>query len=470
MKKYLYIAVAALSLAACSKQLNQEPATSVSTTTAITTIEDLGNAINGAYYIATYGDQMTLSSELAIYADELGPDSFVKNGSGQFAQKIHERSVTNNDSYPAYYYIYKGLANINQALVAADALKKEFDGSEIIAAYEAELYGMRGLFHFELAKLFAPIPTSNNTANTNGIVLSTEVYPLEYKGARETLDKTYEQIVSDLTKCIDSGFNKEKNVGHVNYWAALAIRARAYLYWGKNAEALADAKAVIDGSPYQLYTRDNYVASWTKNDPDEAIMQYVTSTEYNAQRYAPGYYTIPDGYTEYLVTDEFYDFMKADPNDIRSEMVQELTSADGSFTGKFPVKYPGKEGAQIPAYDNNIKVCRLSEMFLIAAEAEVKLNHVESAAGYLNTLRENRIAGYDSEAVTTTSIDDIINERRKELFAEGQIAFDYWRNGKTFKSGAANYSPTDNHNVLPIPKEETDICGDILVQNPGYGR
>lgn len=259
-------------------------------------------------------------------------------------------------------------------------------------------------------------------------------------------------------------------MGHVNYWAAKAIRARVNLYWGKNDEALADAEDVIKNSPYKLYSIDNYVSSWTKNDPDEAIMQYVTSTDYNAQRYAPGYYTSPDGYTEYLVTDEFFAFMKADPKDVRSNMVAELTSTDGKFTGKFPTKYPGKEGAQIPMYDNNIKVCRLSEMYLIAAEVNVKKNNAAVAKTFLNTLRKNRIEDYDATKYPDPTIDDIINERRKELFAEGHIAFDYWRNGKTFKSGPTEYAPNDNRNVLPIPKEETDICGEILVQNPGYGR
>ncbi|MCQ2118064.1 MAG: RagB/SusD family nutrient uptake outer membrane protein [Bacteroidales bacterium] len=465
MKKLVYIAFAVVTLCACSKQLDQEPSTSTSTSTAITSVADIDYAINGAYYLATGGDQMTLTAELAIYADELGPDSKVDKGSGQYAQKIHERSITNNDSFNAYYYIYKALANVNKAIKVAETLNEEGVESRI-----AELYGMRGLFHFELAKLFAPIPTSNNTSNTNGIVLSQDVYPLDYKAGRATLDNTYKAIVDDLTECINSGENKDKVVGHVNYWAAKAIRARVNLYWGKYDDALADAVDVIENSPYKLYTIDNYVSAWTKHDPDEAIMQYVTTTDYNAQRYAPGYYTSPDGYTEYLVTDEFYEFMKADPKDVRSNMVAELTSADGSFTGKFPTKYPGKEGAQIPMYDNNIKVCRLSEMYLIAAEVWVKKGTPASGKKYLDQLRENRIEGYDAKSSTNPTIDDIINERRKELFAEGQIAFDYWRNGKSFTSGPAEYKPDNNKNVLPIPKEETDICGDILVQNPGYGR
>ena len=70
--------------------------------------------------------------------------------------------------------------------------------------------------------------------------------------------------------------------------------------------------------------------------------------------------------------------------------------------------------------------------------------------------------------VATTDIDDIINERRKELFAEGQIAFDFWRNGKTIRVDVREFAPDNNYNVLPIPKEELDYNGPILQQNPGF--
>ncbi len=463
MKKFFYTILAVGVLGAC-QTLDQEPSTSITADTAIQSVTDLSNAVNGAYYLATYGDKMTLASELAIYADELGPDSKVDKGSGQFAQKIHERSITSNDSWNAYSYLYRAIANINKAIVKGEALEDQ----EGAAPYLAELVGLRGLFHFHLATFFAPIPTSGSS-NTLGIVLSTEVYPLDYVGERASLDATYDQIVKDLTTYINSGYNKEMGNGHLNHWGALAIRARANLYWGKYAAALADAKEVIEKSPYTLYTRENYVSVWTGDEGSEIILQYLQDDDYNAQRYAPGYYTHPDGYTEYLVTDDFYNFMKANPNDIRSNMVAYRDTETGKGNpGYFPMKYPGKKGSNVPLYSHSIKVVRLAEMYLIAAEAALKSvnDSGATAAGYLNDLRKTRIEGYTD--VSTTDIDDIINERRKELFAEGQIAFDYWRNGKSITIDAHTYAPGANENVLPIPTEELDIAGDILKQNPGY--
>ena len=323
MKKIFYAVFALAALTAC-ESLDQEPSTSISAETAIESVTDLSYAVNGAYYQATGRGQLSLVAEMAIYADELGPDSMVKNGSGQYAQRIHERSITPLDSWGAYAPLYRGLAAINKALQKAESLEDQ----EGAAPYLAELIGMRGLFHFHLATFFAPIPTSGS-ANTMGIVLSTEVYPLDYKAPRASLDDTYAQIIKDLTTYIDSGFNKDKMNGHLNHWAALALRARANLYWGKYADALADAKAVIDNSPYKLYTMDEYLKVWEVDDGNEIILQYAQDDNYNAQRYAPGYYTSPDGYTEYLVPDEFVEFMQANPKDIRSQISEQVSWQEG---------------------------------------------------------------------------------------------------------------------------------------------
>ena len=107
---------------------------------------------------------------------------------------------------------------------------------------------------------------------------------------------------------------------------------------------------------------------------------------------------------------------------------------------------------------------RLSEVALIAAESALKTGG--DAAGYMNMLRSNRISGY--EDVSYVTLEDILNERRKELFAEGQIAFDYWRNGKTVVNGSLSTGPDNYRTILPLPKEEIDIAKGTLQQNPGY--
>ena len=108
----------------------------------------------------------------------------------------------------------------------------------------------------------------------------------------------------------------------------------------------------------------------------------------------------------------------------------------------------------------------MSEIYLIAAEAA--LHTGEDAGAYLDKLREHRIEGYTGDGSPVT-IETVLDERRKELFAEGQIAFDFWRNGISVETALGTIAPDDFRTVLPLPKEEIDISKGKLVQNPGYG-
>jgi hypothetical protein len=208
---------------------------------------------------------------------------------------------------------------------------------------------------------------------------------------------------------------------------------------------------------------------WSREGADEVLFEYLQTDVYNAQRYSPGYYTSPLGYSEYGVSEKFYNWLMLNPLDVRSKMVANCMQAPESepdyHVGYYPLKYPGNAGASVAVYASNIRVVRLSEMYLIASEAALKEG--EDAAGYMNVLRENRIENYVN--VPTVTLDDILDERRKELFAEGQIAFDFWRNGKNVENENFTVSATDYKTVLPLPVEEIDLSKGLLAQNPGYG-
>lgn len=464
MKKLIYIFTVAAIISGC-KALDQDPSTAVTSADAITSVDDLANAVNGAYYLATYGTRMTMASELSIYADLIGPDSYQPSSSGQNASRIAQFAMTPNDTYNAYFYLYTAIASVNSAIDKGNQLAD----SEGAAPYIAELYAMRGLFHFHLAVLFAPIPTSGSD-NTMGIILADKVFDIGYIGERAGIYDTYDFIIGDLTLAMESGLSKERQTGHMNYWAALGIRARANLYSGRYADALEDCKEIIGFSPYSLYGIDEYEKVWSQQGSSEMLMEYLQTDTYNAQRLSPGYYTSPKGYSEYGVSQDFYTWICSDPGDVRSRMVADLSvrpeGASDYNPGYYPMKYPGNAGASVPLYVNNIKVLRLSEIYLIAAEAA--LHTGENPARYIDALRENRIENY--AAGGAVSLEDILNERRKELFAEGQIAFDFWRNGMSVRTGLGIIDSKDYRTVLPIPKEEIDTGKGKVIQNPGYGQ
>jgi hypothetical protein len=123
---------------------------------------------------------------------------------------------------------------------------------------------------------------------------------------------------------------------------------------------------------------------------------------------------------------------------------------------------------------------RISETYLIAAEAAFNLSNTPAAAQHINTVRAR--AAYPGGNVTamditpaTVTLDFILDERSRELCGEQSRWFDLVRTGKLIErvkkhnpDGAVNIR--DYHIFRPIPQSQIDavITGDRYPQNPGF--
>lgn len=235
-----------MTFTSCSDFLDKMPSTSLPVEEAITTMTDLKNAVNGIGYLMSEG-RMTYSADFAIFADLRGGDFQAISNNNQ-AGPIARYTMTKYDQEPyyAYAYFYQAIANVNKALSAIDNIQYSEEEVAEFNDYKGQLYAWRAMLHFDLARMFCNIPTATadvNAANS-GLVLSTEVYETDYVGSRSTLKQTYDQILEDFKTALPL-LTTEKNNGYINYWAALALRARVYLYNGQYDLALADAKEVL---------------------------------------------------------------------------------------------------------------------------------------------------------------------------------------------------------------------------------
>lgn len=462
MKK-IYLAlglVAGLALSSCS--VDTEPSTALPDSESITKLRDMENALNGIGYLLSE-DRMTYGAEYGIYADLLTNDYMVADDYGQ-SSPISRYTLTKYDELPdaAYYYYYKAIANCNKAFYEGANLE-----GEDVDYVRGQLYAWRGLLHFDLARMFAHLPTTVSDVNAanSGIVLSTEVYASDYKGTRSTLKETYDQIIDDYTKAMSLMDKDAKKVnGYMNYYAALALRARAYLYMGEYDKALADAKEVIADGGYVLYNPDNYENAWAQEGTSESIFELLITSVHNPQRNSLGFYTDADGYPECAFNEEgeLYSYLAANTNDVRSKLIKSQKIGN-SGPYMFPAKYPGRG----MSYVNNPKIIRLSEVYLIAAEAELLGNNdAAAAAEYINEIERNRVTDYTD--IASVTIDDILFEYKKELFCENHSAFAYWRNKKSVTNQVGKEIAYDNdRTIMPIPQREIDYNPD-LVQNNGY--
>lgn len=161
------------------------------------------------------------------------------------------------------------------------------------------------------------------------------------------------------------------------------------------------------------------------------------------------------------------------------------TSADPRSTDRIVFrKYPGTAANGLLV--NDIKICRLSEMYLIKAEALVATGDLPGAAAAVKAVRDARANSSRPQplpvyANATEGYKDVLKERRIEFMAEGFRFIDLKRLGGIANegilrdpvdcavNGACSLPVTDYRFALPIPTVESNPNGAILAtQNPGY--
>ena len=132
--------------------------------------------------------------------------------------------------------------------------------------------------------------------------------------------------------------------------------------------------------------------------------------------------------------------------------------------GVRPFKYTNKDENGIPKPFNGLVLARYADVVLMKAEAIMRGGtSTETADSILDNLRILRGAS----ASGSYSLDDILDERRRELYIEG------WRRNDQIRFGTFNdtWDMKDNtedfRNLFPIPNIAV-ITNPNLSQNPGY--
>jgi hypothetical protein len=192
---------------------------------------------------------------------------------------------------------------------------------------------------------------------------------------------------------------------------------------------------------------------------------------------------------QFIVSDYYISRLLEDPTDVRFGVL----ATDGCNNGLYPngrafgscYKYSGGLNLEGDGKGNstgvNIKIVRLSDVVLMAAEAALGSGNRDKAADYLNMIRK-RAPELEPATSGTVSVDMILDERGKELLAEGHRFFDMMRLNKTVELNDEVMYPavvmihrgktvdrTFSKAILPIPQEEILANPPIEAQqNPGY--
>ena len=458
-------AIASLLFGSCKKSfLDQKPYANIPSGDAVKTAADMQLALSGAYV----GLRSTnlYGRTIPVFGDLLADNVFVSTvNSGRYISE-YTYSVVNNDNdiLGTWTDSYVTILRANNIIDAALN-----DGADV-QQYKGEAYAIRALAYFNLVKIYSKSYSDDPSAPGVPIVLH---YDPKALPARNTVAEVYTQILSDLEQAY-SLMSSYNGSGTFSKYAARALEARVNLYKGDYQKASDEAKEVISSSGFTLAAKGDIAGYWASGTPHdsgtktetlfEVVSDAVNNNSYDelSNIYVQG----GSSYGDLLTTKSLYDSYSA--TDVRKSLI--LLGARAKIGGENPAyivnKYPVVTGDF-----NDKKVIRLSEVYLIAAEAAARLNQTSDALTSLNTLMAQRDPSTVYASNGAQLLTDIINERRKELAFEGDRFYDLNRLkldiNRTAEYPTGIIKAGDSRRVMPIPQAELNVNPNIK-QNPGY--
>lgn len=460
-----------LSLATACEVVDIDPTHILDGGNAFKSMDDVEAHLTGIYayfrgYYANFGvlgDIMT--DNLAETSESLGGLRSVSDWN----------YVANDGTVGAAWSIpYQMIKDANLVLANIDRFTETTEGQA--ARIEGQALAIRAFAHFELLKYFA----IDYGRNSDELGIPLKLNNAIETPARNTVEEVYNQIYTDLEDAktllsgdLDEDINSEDTRNRIDEIVVDAIMARVALYAKDYPTAIEAASNVIDDSGLELADPDDFASIWSE---DAVANEVIWSISYLAGQgqVAGNVYFVPNDRLAFAPSADLLSLYDA-ANDVRYEAYfsDDLDGREGEVT---PIKYLGRNGALDGVVD--FKVFRVSEMYLIRAEAYAYSNQDALALADLNDLRAARIDGYIDVSLSGDVLKEAIQtERRKELFLEGHRWFDLHREGEGIDRGGdcqapatACELPASSHRwVWPIPQAELNANPSIRgQQNPNY--
>lgn len=477
LKYSVYILAAGLAFTSCKKNLDLQPITSLAGNSAFKSIDDFDAALIGLYTdfrSASYynGNHGTMTD---IMTDNLYETN---NSLVNFARIANWLYITNDGfMFNSFIQPYVAIsdANIIISKIGEFKAQKPQKHNRILA----QAYAARAIAHFDLLKSYA----NDLARNSTDVGISIKKDLAITLPPRNTVKEVYDQIYSDLQQAltlfadIDAPINSNTAKASIDATVAKAAMARVALYAGDYQTAIDFSTQAIAVVP--VATRTQYAGIWS----DASVADVIWAVQNNTA--AEGQPTIqlityvnPGARNTFGIHPSLINLYDK-TNDIRFNTFYFIHSNAGGFQNYASQKFKGKAGSDNSVV--NFKVFRSSEMLLIRAEARARLGGATEAQGLadLNQLRSLRITGATPLVLTGQALlNEIQNERRRELAIEGHRWYDLKRTTRTVNrplTGIGNANPQVATSLpssspkwtWPIPQAEIDVNKSVT-QNPGY--
>ncbi len=483
MKKIKYIlTILGFSLCLSSCDLDTEPTNYVPGSSIYSDIENIEKVLTGAWtYLWEYNTIVSSPGfhTALLASDAMGSDINVRNGYGYIG--IYQFTIMHDASQSwvlrVWENAYKTIDNCNSILANIDNVQGDANDIKRVKAQTLALRGyiyhnIGAFYSYAYAKdpnaLCAPIYKTPTTAKTEGNPKSS-VHDV-FERARLDLEEAYTLMSSTYNRSAKWKINKSVICG---------ILARVYLHmntWDKAAQYAAEAHA-----GYSWMSKADYLggfndvsnSEWMWGQP-QTLEQYMIPFSWRDVSTTPG-----SSYYAFFADPFFKDFFIKeitptndtiyDTGDTRFNLFQwDVTRYKGALMYK---KFRYRESTI-----GDYVFMRKAEMVLIEAEALAEDNQLPQAIAALNSLRTAR--GADTPNLSTLTkdqlVEEILIERRKELFGEGFSLTDIIRRQKPverreYTTGVSGYGYVPGTTILKQGHTSTKLPdGTSHVANSRY--
>lgn len=460
-------------ISSCKKYLDiPNPTNSVSTTAAFENKGSIDGMMNQMY---SNFSGFVYGVDMARYSSAMADDGY--NPTTVVNWAIYQNNnITPAVTLPVHWdFIYQVIYMANLMLEGLPGATAPGFTATDKKAYIAASKTIRACAYFQLVRFFGDVPLITDTdVPVNG------VKPRDPAASIYTaIEKDLQEAIADLPGTLGTKYFIN------NKYIPEAVLAQVYLTQGKWAQAEAAATSIINSNLYSLATVTNVFLQ--SSNEGILVTAPITSFANAANNFKVGSYALqlwPEGFFKVFLEGRAFalspdlqnSFETGDQRWLNWVKLSNTANYANPVNRMFAYKYKYNANfytAAIPAgQEEDNKIIRLAEMYLIRAEARAQQNNVVNAAVDINRIRTRAGLANTTAATQTDMINAVLKERRVELFFEGPSRWlDLIRTGKAnavlsaISYKTANWKPTMT--LLPIPATVI-TANPALTQNPGY--
>ncbi len=460
MKKTIITMVASVALlaAGCSGELNKIAPRNYISQDALTA-EDMQKLLIGLYA------QMESYVHGGWLDHDIKGENF-KGGPGfNFNQDVTYMTSTDGTASTRWQSSFTTLQHVNNLVESYQAASRTGDSS--LDRLGGVAYYFRALIYYNLVTRFGGVPIMR--ARTYDVV------PISPEA------EVWNFITENLTEALAlTGEFSAQGRFYVSKRAVEALAARVYLAMKDMPKAAQYAGSVMGDNTFTLAeTSEQFAEFYIAMTSSSEVVFALANNRTASYLSIAGRTNDIDPTWDYSPSDERFATLFADDaslarlGDIRQAATFTKDPTVVSYSNriiKFPNGQPGQQLVPTTNYGTpSLVVSRLGEIYLIRAEA---LGKTGGGAEVMAEFLSKRYSTSPSAAQLAALTDDrwldlILDERNRELYAEGFRWYDLKRTGRT---DLLQTLAGRNHLLYyPIPQREIDLVGEeAYPQNPGY--